>query len=192
MGGLGGWKGRLRVLGEGAALSCLAAGVAGQTRADDSHREAAAIVSMVRIADDRTGASVRRALANARARLADPVCRQLLSEFADPSGRPLQDSLDALHQPPEDYIQTLFFYDGSGLPDCRPAVAAATTRGSHVVLICADRFVKVPWPDGEVTLIHEMLHTLGLGENPPTSIEISRRVRMRCVDQAAKRRPSMK
>ena len=190
MGGLGGWKGRLRVLGEGAALSCLAAGVAGQTRADDSHREAAAIVSMVRIADDRTGASVRRALANARARLADPVCRQLLSEFADQSGRPLQDSLDTLNKQPEEYLETIFFYDGSGLPDCRPAVAAATTPGSHVVLICADRFLRVPWPDGEITLIHEMLHTLGLGENPPSSLEISRRVRMRCVDHVARRESS--
>jgi hypothetical protein len=133
---------------------------------------------------------VRRALTNARARLADPICRQLLSEFADPSGRPLQDSLDALHQQPEEYLETVLFYDGSGLPDCRPAVAAATTRGSHVVLICADRFVRVPWPDGEVTLIHEMLHTLGLGENPPTSIEISRRVRMRCFDHVAQRNPS--
>jgi hypothetical protein len=29
-------------------------------------------------------------------------------------------------------------------------------------------------------LIHEMLHTLGLRENPPTSTEIARRVRARC------------
>jgi hypothetical protein len=28
--------------------------------------------------------------------------------------------------------------------------------------------------------IHEMLHTLGLGENPPTTSEITRRVEMRC------------
>jgi hypothetical protein len=190
MGGLGRWRGRLRACGTWAALACLAARVAGQTRADTSRREEAAIVSKVRIADDRTGGYVRRALANARARLADPVCRQLFSEFADPSGRPLQDSLDALQQQPQDYLETLFFYDGSGLPDCRPAVAAATTAGSHVVLICAARFVRVPWPEGEVTLIHEMLHTLGLGENPPTSMEISRRVRMRCFDHVAQHEPT--
>ncbi len=29
-------------------------------------------------------------------------------------------------------------------------------------------------------VIHEMLHTLGLGENPPTSIEITQRVKGRC------------
>jgi len=175
MGGLGRWKGPLRAWGAWIALASAAS---------------AAAPSPVRIADDRTGGYVRRALENARVRLADPSCRQLLSEFTDSSGRPLQDSLDALQQQPEEYLETLFFYDGSGLPDCRPAVAAATTRGSHVVLICAARFVRVPWPDGEVTLIHEMLHTLGLGENPPTSLEISRRVRMRCFDHDAQRKPS--
>lgn len=189
MGGLGGWRGRLRVSGTWAALAWFAAGVAGQERADASPGKAAAIVSRVRIADDRTGAYVRRALTNARAHLSDPVCRQLFSEFADLSGRPLQSALDALHESPEEHLETLFFYDGSGLPDCRPAVAAATTPGSHVVPICAARFVRVPWPDGEVTLIHEMLHTLGLGENPPTSIEISRRVRMRCFDHVGQRKP---
>jgi hypothetical protein len=168
-----------------ARMNRTAADVAGQTRADVSRREAAGEVSKVRIADDRTGGYVRRALVNARVRLADPVCRQLFSEFTDPAGQPLQRSLDALQQKPEEYLETLFFYDGSGLPDCRPAVAAATTPGSHVVLICAGRFVRVPWPDAEVTLIHEMLHSLGLGENPPTSLEISRRVRMRCFDHVA-------
>jgi hypothetical protein len=29
-------------------------------------------------------------------------------------------------------------------------------------------------------VIHEMLHTLGLGENPPTTLEITERVRARC------------
>jgi hypothetical protein len=32
----------------------------------------------------------------------------------------------------------------------------------------------------EVYVIHEMLHTLGLGENPPSSREITRRVNGRC------------
>ena len=32
----------------------------------------------------------------------------------------------------------------------------------------------------EATLIHEALHTLGLGENPPTSREITSRVVSRC------------
>jgi hypothetical protein len=29
-------------------------------------------------------------------------------------------------------------------------------------------------------IIHEMMHTLGLGENPPTTFEITERVMARC------------
>jgi hypothetical protein len=32
----------------------------------------------------------------------------------------------------------------------------------------------------EALVIHEMLHSLGLGENPPPSDEITARVRARC------------
>jgi hypothetical protein len=32
----------------------------------------------------------------------------------------------------------------------------------------------------EILLIHEFLHTLGLGENPPTSDAITQRVAVRC------------
>jgi hypothetical protein len=130
---------------------------------------------------------VRRAVAGARPRLADPVCRQVFSDFTDPSGRPLLDALEALKQTPEEYLETLLFYDGSGLPCCRRDAAAVTAPGSRMVLICAGRFVRARWPDGEVTVIHEMLHTLGLGENPPSSVEISRRVRTRCFGAAPQR-----
>jgi len=36
-----------------------------------------------------------------------------------------------------------------------------------------------PW-SAENWIIHEMLHTLGLGENPPSSREITQRVNERC------------
>jgi hypothetical protein len=32
----------------------------------------------------------------------------------------------------------------------------------------------------EFIVIHELLHTLGLGENPPTPQDITRRVKARC------------
>jgi hypothetical protein len=39
------------------------------------------------------------------------------------------------------------------------------------------------YPDeAEATLIHEALHSLGLGENPPSSRHIQARVRARCPD----------
>jgi hypothetical protein len=34
----------------------------------------------------------------------------------------------------------------------------------------------------EVYVIHEMLHTLGLGENPPSSQEITQAVVKRCAN----------
>ena len=47
----------------------------------------------------------------------------------------------------------------------------------------AERFRKHaerdPWT-AENWVIHEMLHTLGLGENPPSSREITQRVNERC------------
>jgi len=36
-----------------------------------------------------------------------------------------------------------------------------------------------PWLS-EFMVIHEMLHTLGLGENPPSSFEITEQVMRRC------------
>jgi hypothetical protein len=38
--------------------------------------------------------------------------------------------------------------------------------------------------EAEAILIHEILHTLGLGENPPSSAEITRQVWRRCVLQS--------
>jgi hypothetical protein len=35
-------------------------------------------------------------------------------------------------------------------------------------------------PRARAMLIHEMLHTLGLGENPPTTFEVTDQVRRRC------------
>jgi hypothetical protein len=32
----------------------------------------------------------------------------------------------------------------------------------------------------ELLVIHELLHTLGLGENPPSSVDITRVVTSRC------------
>jgi len=43
----------------------------------------------------------------------------------------------------------------------------------------AEKQVRDPWT-AENMVIHEMLHTLGLGENPPSSREITRRVNDRC------------
>lgn len=54
----------------------------------------------------------------------------------------------------------------------------------RVIYVCGTRFAERfarKTEGGEILLIHELLHTLGLGENPPTTEEITRQVRARCA-----------
>jgi hypothetical protein len=47
--------------------------------------------------------------------------------------------------------------------------------------VCEPHFLA-PGSAGEIIIIHEVLHTLGLRENPPSSEEITRQVTRRCGD----------
>ena len=58
-----------------------------------------------------------------------------------------------------------------------------TQPGSRAIVVCGARFVRQMSLDSvhaEVILIHEALHSLGLGENPPSSDSITERIRERC------------
>jgi len=92
-------------------------------------------------------------------------------------------NLDAQDKDAEDYLRALFFYDGADQGPCKfPAVVARTTPGSRVILICRGfaRAARKGRGAAENIVIHEMLHTLGLGENPPASTEINAAVARRC------------
>jgi hypothetical protein len=134
---------------------------------------------------------VERVRARAAARLDDPECGKLLTDFKDGVGRTLESNLQPLGVSPSRYLLQLSFLDGSPLPACRPpAVIMATTPGVPRVFVCPGgvgrlniRLSRIEFESGllaEATLIHEMLHTLGLGENPPSTFEITERVRQRC------------
>jgi hypothetical protein len=65
----------------------------------------------------------------------------------------------------------------------------ATIPGAPRVFVCpaggkvTSRLSRMEFESGslaEAMVIHEMLHTLGLGENPPSTFEITDRVRARC------------
>jgi hypothetical protein len=114
----------------------------------------------------------------------DPNCLAVLSDFHDLQGRPLEAVLAAAGLSAEAHFGKIFFYDGSDLSLCaRPGVLAGTKPGSHVVHICAAYFVRKhktnPY-EAENLILHEMLHTLGLGENPPHPSEIRARIAARC------------
>ena len=128
--------------------------------------------------------AVKRALAGADRLLAAPACREVLTDFRDASGRTLKEVLDGSEVSARGYLRWILYSDGRGLKPCdSKAVLAVTQPGSRVVFICPTAFFEAMSgspEDVEATLIHEMLHSLGLGENPPRSRDITERVRVRC------------
>jgi hypothetical protein len=87
-------------------------------------------------------------------------------------------------QSAREHFSSLTFDGGDGKPPCgREATLAFTSPGASAVHVCTRQFAAVFHGDTEravATLIHEQLHTLGLGENPPTSLEITEQVLKRC------------
>jgi hypothetical protein len=78
----------------------------------------------------------------------------------------------------------MIFSDGSDREACLlPSTLATTIPGRRVVSVCGSKFKSLARRDLQglaVVILHEELHSLGLGENPPTSGEISRSVAERC------------
>ena len=129
---------------------------------------------------------VTRAVAGAVQRLNRADCRLVLEDFADERGQRLDAVLSALDLTPATYLlERLWFVDGSDDLPCRNAngTRAFTSPGHKVIRICTRSLVARSGPGGvsvELLIIHEMLHTLGLGEDPPSSEAITRQVSRRC------------
>jgi hypothetical protein len=141
----------------------------------------------LRVPDGETVQALRRALLGADRRLAEPGCLEVLTDFTDAAGRTLKEVLDAHGVSARTYLRWIVFSDGRDPGACgSKGTLAVTAPGSRVVFICPRAFVEavrgVP-EDAEVTLIHEMLHSLGLGENPPSTREITKRVLSRCASR---------
>jgi len=125
--------------------------------------------------------AVGQAVEGAAARLARPSCQEVLSDFADQSGQRLQTKLQASGRSPAQALTALRFFDDGAAPQCRDgSVMAFTHPGSQVVRVCGRQFRDRDRAAAEIIVIHEFLHALGLGENPPTSAEITKRVAARC------------
>jgi hypothetical protein len=131
-----------------------------------------------------TAAAVRSAAQGAVRRLGRPRCQGLLSEFVDGEGKTLLANLDARGLTAGAQLQSIQFEDGVSRPLCdKTGIHAVTRPGSSVVYICGDAFLTAHRHNAylaESYLIHELLHTLGLGENPPTSQHITDRVNAAC------------
>jgi hypothetical protein len=129
---------------------------------------------------------VARAIAGARQRLADPVCQQVLTDFRDGSGNTLLANLQAMQKGAVEFLDLIWFLDASELRPCqrRPDLVAYTSPGQRVIYVCGRRFVhpifRLDGPLAELLILHEFLHALGLGENPPTGDQITRQIAKRC------------
>jgi hypothetical protein len=151
----------------------------------DAGETPAAGVERIHLPASADVAAVRQALADARSRLAASACQGLFTEFAGQDGRPLAAVLEGRGETGASYLDWLIFYDGAGAEPCwnrQLARFAFTVPGSPVIYVCPG-FAGVlrHYSDEAVaTLIHETLHSLGLGENPPSSRHIQERVLERC------------
>lgn len=118
-------------------------------------------------------------------RLNQPWCREILADFPGWPGRAIVAQLESDGISLAEYVRArLWFVDGSDRDECLKAgpTAAFTGVGHKVVYICPKRVARLAENTKalELLVIHEILHTLGLPENPPSSGEITRQVRRRC------------
>jgi hypothetical protein len=138
----------------------------------------------VRVGSAADAFAVVRAIEGAARRLENPRCHDLLTYFRGVDERALVEVLSAEGLTASGHLRRLLFYSGEEHPRCQSGdVVAWTTPGSRVVYVCSARFRRgYDTNPGrlEAVILHEMLHSLGLGENPPTSNEITSRVVTAC------------
>jgi len=169
-------RGRVASLGAAAFFS-LALAAQGQTGEADK-------ISILGVKNPFLVSAASNAFALALQKLANPGCQRIFRDFRDAKGRALQARLDSLDYSASSFLQILRFANGERLSPCQSSgVLAATTPLSHVIFLCGVRFFETERHDPEFAaalVIHEMLHSLGLGENPPASNDITMRVLDRC------------
>jgi hypothetical protein len=127
--------------------------------------------------------ALERAREGAARRLARAECQQLFHDFRDGKGRPLAEALATFDTTPADYLRMIPFLDGASDRLCRGGRAYLFAGvGVRRVFVCpAFTAAQISDPlTAESMVIHELLHTLGLGENPPSSVEITARVNGLC------------
>jgi hypothetical protein len=128
--------------------------------------------------------AVQGTVEGAAHRLSRASCQGVLSDFADQSGEDFRTKLRAEGRSPVEAFSALRFVDNPKAPQCvGGTILAFTQPGSTVIHVCGRQFMKRSRRNrmtAEIIMIHEFLHTLGLGENPPTSQAITEQVTLRC------------
>jgi hypothetical protein len=130
------------------------------------------------------GWNMKRVVEAAAVRLAHCSCQKLLFDFVDEQGAPLGTRLASTSRNPVEAFTALRFVNKPLAPQCRTGNRLAFTfPGSQVIYVCSLKLRNESMRNSvrtELILIHEFLHSLGLGENPPTSAAITTQVTARC------------
>jgi hypothetical protein len=167
-----------------AAVALLASGSAGFAEMETGLPAAPPPLIRPFFIDQRLPSEIRTSLEQARQKLADSRCAEILTDYADASGARLDGKLRSTGETLPNYLGFVLFYDGAATPTCaRSDVLAWTAPRSRAVHVCGAQFLKMhrahPGFASNI-LIHEMLHTLGMPENPPDPRQITDRVIERC------------
>jgi hypothetical protein len=138
---------------------------------------------------------VQRALDEASQALTMEPCLGILDDFRDPAGCSLRERLrrigEQVHAPDLDirrYLALITFTDArhQRASDrlCGASAIAFTAPAHRVVYVCGGSWLeRINASDRRrlvAMVLHEAMHTLGLGENPPSSGEITRLILRRC------------
>lgn len=140
-------------------------------------------ISVLGRRDPALARAVNVVVPRAAEKLRNERCQQVLSEFRDGNGKTLKENLEERGESPSGYLRWLIFVNAAEEGFCvRESRVAATNPGDRIIRLCSPfRTVALSDPSHAANLvIHEELHSLGLGENPPSSSEITRRVVDRC------------
>jgi hypothetical protein len=129
--------------------------------------------------------AVDTAMDDAATKLDSAQCRTVFTKYTAPDGRTLQQVLDSYGVSSITYLTSwIQFNDGTHESRCSTGSTYPiyTTPGSRSIWACL-QFVSVqhgtPGYAADL-IIHEELHSLGLGEDPPSSADITRAVQDAC------------
>jgi hypothetical protein len=174
-----GVSGRCRILVSCCTLAVCVLGDA-EAQAAAVHRDHPGETPSTRPALEDKVPELRWARVRARERLGRPECQAVLADFESVNGGRLDLVLRSTGRTAQEQLDVLLLESGLGRPRCSRGDLAFTRVGSSTVSICLRAFTLLPSPKQESILIHEMLHSLGLGENPPDSVAITEQVERRC------------
>lgn len=130
--------------------------------------------------------AVDSAMDGASTKLGNDQCTAVFTKFKNAAGKTMQEVLDGYGVSAATYLTSwMQFNDGRNTSQCTSNGSnypIYTSPGSRSIWVCVEFVATQRNGPGYAAdlLIHEELHSLGLGENPPSSGEITSAVQSAC------------